>query len=555
MKILQAFFAIVVLCCLAQVQEPAQPAPETKGTISGRVLAEGQPVVNAVVTASTMGAMLPRSATTDEDGNFQITGLATAAYVVRASLPGYVMTPLLGQSGEQQRIRVGESVTLNMLKGGAMTGKVFNASGEPIPGLSIVVLRLRDEVGTLRSYETFTRRTDDRGVYRIFGLPPGSYLVYTNGKDFGWSHNADDQSNDGPTYHPSSTRDTAAELKLGSGEELSGIDIRYRGERGERISGKLVGALNGFGATIFLQDANSGAVVATDWRSPGQKRPEDPLPFEIRGAADGEYELIAEVKNGNEDGSTSQPRRVTISGADVTGIELRMNPLVSVTGNVLLEAAKVATTCENYKSSAFEEVAVSLLPDAPPKQRQTMLPSALPARTGEFKIRFVDAGRYRFSLQLPNRHWYVRSITTPPDPRTKKAADLALTGLTVKASERPTSALLTLALGAAELKGKLKSSKAALASLKVHLVPAETEASANVLRYAEATPASDGAFAFLHLSPGKYWLMARTVAATADTRPAAWDSTERAKLRREAEAANILLELKPCQRVVDYVQK
>jgi hypothetical protein len=36
-------------------------------------------------------------------------------------------------------------------------------------------------------------------------------------------------------------------------------------------------------------------------------------------------------------------------------------------------------------------------------------------------------------------------------------------------------------------------------------------------------------------------------------RPAAWDAAERAKLRREAEAAKVVIELKPCQRLSDYV--
>ena len=35
-------------------------------------------------------------------------------------------------------------------------------------------------------------------------------------------------------------------------------------------------------------------------------------------------------------------------------------------------------------------------------------------------------------------------------------------------------------------------------------------------------------------------------------RPAAWDADSRARLRREAEAASLTLDLQPCQRVTDY---
>lgn len=35
-------------------------------------------------------------------------------------------------------------------------------------------------------------------------------------------------------------------------------------------------------------------------------------------------------------------------------------------------------------------------------------------------------------------------------------------------------------------------------------------------------------------------------------RALAWDSNERARLRQEAEAANVTIELRPCQRTSDY---
>jgi hypothetical protein len=56
---------------------------------------------------------------------------------------------------------------------------------------------------------------------------------------------------------------------------------------------------------------------------------------------------------------------------------------------------------------------------------------------------------------------------------------------------------------------------------------------------------------------GKYWLLARPIPDSEPNdkpaRPPAWDASERAKLRLEAEAANVVIELKPCQRVSDYI--
>ncbi len=80
-----------------------------------------------------------------------------------------------------------------------------------------------------------------------------------------------------------------------------------------------------------------------------------------------------------------------------------------------------------------------------------------------------------------------------------------------------------------------------------------------MLRYAEVIVRAGGAFALNNVAPGKYWLIARAVPdeepSDRPSTPVAWDANERAKLRREAEALKIKVELKPCQRVSDQVVK
>ena len=61
-----------------------------------------------------------------------------------------------------------------------------------------------------------------------------------------------------------------------------------------------------------------------------------------------------------------------------------------------------------------------------------------------------------------------------------------------------------------------------------------------------------------NLAPGHYLILARPSAdeetSEALARPVAWDATERAALLKQA-AANLSLELQPCQRLIDYVLK
>ena len=107
-------------------------------------------------------------------------------------------------------------------------------------------------------------------------------------------------------------------------------------------------------------------------------------------------------------------------------------------------------------------------------------------------------------------------------------------------------------VGAASLQGSVKASGKLPAKLRVFLLPAEAEAKDEVLRYAETLVDEAGAFKFEHLAPGKYLVVARAVdenqAAEKTPRLVAWDTAERTKLRKEADAVNVVIELKACER-------
>src|SRR5204863_3150694 len=108
------------------------------------------------------------------------------------------------------------------------------------------------------------RRTDDRGAFRIYGLAPGAYLISAGKPRIGLiAPTAYDT--DSPTYFPSATRDTASEITVRDGDEVT-ADIQYRAERGYAVSGRVSGVLQtetsfANGAQISLIDARTlGAV-------------------------------------------------------------------------------------------------------------------------------------------------------------------------------------------------------------------------------------------------------------------------------------------------------
>lgn len=546
----QVLLAILICCGSALAQTVDS---KSKGVITGRVVGEdGQPLAGASVQASSRTGTT-RTAISAEDGSFRLTGLSPTNYTLTAHLRAYVMAPLTGAAGEPQFFRDGDSATITLVKGGVITGRVTDSNGDAIPGLQIRAVRLKTDEGKLVNEFSYNRRTDDRGIYRIFGLPAGAYVVKTDGADTGWSDQASDQINDGPTYYPSSSRDTAMELAVQPGVELSGIDIRYRAERGHKVSGKFFGSIPQAGVLVFLRLPGGAENLSQDFHFVRDTKPEDGTGFEIGGVSDGDYDLVAERLSGDDDGAVSLPRRVSVKGADVSGVDLRLMPLASITGKVLFEDLpptenSACSKLRSGKSGKIEEsvVAVSAEQTSAQPQRSQLGYSAVTAE-GNFKIIRLFAARYRFSLQFPSEAWYARSITQP-DSRSQRKLNLG-DGLVIKSGDKIKDVTITLANGAAKLSGKLKNDagKQPPANLQIHLIPAEKESAEDPLRYFETNANDNGLFSFLHLPPGKYWLLAQPAEETL-----ASVSAKRLKLRREAETANRLIELKPCQQLSNY---
>ena len=457
-----------------------------------------------------------------------------------------------------------------------ITGRVTNASGEPVVGISIETTRVRDGngrqlTGGMNPVDlASSRRTDDRGVYRAYGLAPGSYVVSVGSGSLGFSLSPTPFSGRMKIYYPSETRDTATEVAVRSGEEASGIDIRYRSERGFAISGRITGIPAGgqsvaipTGSFVVLTKAGTDTVVATSMVSPLAENNS----YAIYGVPNGEFEVTA-VRPIMSDSSvmTSVSRRVVLNGRDVAGIDLALVASASISGSIRLEklAAASGHKCEDNRDSSLEEIVLRATHDDPnqkPALKLSFFVSAgiaAPNDKGDFTIAGLRAGRHFVETQLPDEDWYVKSVILSSVPAANAAARQASNnGIVVKAGEKVAGLTITVAEGAAGLKGKITTSRDEKlpAGLRVYLIPAEIEAKDDLLRFAEAN-VDDGSFTFTNLPPGKYLLLARTnpqpKSSEAPVNPLAWDATERTRLRKEAEAANAAVELKPCQRLTDF---
>jgi hypothetical protein len=575
----------------SSAQAEAVPRASRSRTITGRVVDQNNaPLEDATLISmpaglinmqqTVMTAAKIRPTSSDERGRFTIDNVAPGAYMIYANLPGYVAVPDDNETREPKYYRPGDTASIRMVKGGVITGTVTTMTGEPIIGIKLNAIRLRDLKGRAMSQNSFDLqrefRTDDRGVYRIYGLLPGTYLISAGGRSIVPILTGAYDS-DAPTYYPSATRDTAAEVTVHSGEEMGAIDIRYRDYTGYAMSGTVSGATPGSGmnvAIVILSDAatRSFSGMAITPLAQGAQS------FQFDGIPDGEYTIAATVSDSS---AGSPPRRVIVKGADATGVELVIAPYASIAGRVVVEPAPTAerkAECQPHRAISVEETILLARADNKVTKQaddKTQLPArqlkpfslfpfpanSTPNNKGEFKISRLDAGRQRIVIRFPSDDWYTRSLKLPPPPPASEARDAARNGVVVKSGEQVQGLTVTLAEGAASLRGRVAqvTESARLPDrLHVHLLPMEKEAADDLLRYYEAEVRGDG-FELKNLSPGRYFVIVRRAADDSTSEdgppPVAWDADARQRLRQRAEAANTLLELRPCQRMVDYIIK
>ena len=547
-----------------QKSAPKEPTtPPVTGTIRGRLTStDGQPLINAnVLVQSLTGIPAAKPTRPDAEGKFVFENLLPGAYIVMATAPGYIDQSMsLGNPLQWPRYLIGSDVSVSMIKGGVITGLVTNQKGEPVVGVPVHATPVSSDAsmfGTFIGSGSF--ETDDRGVYRIYGLLPGQYIVNAGGKGAFGQFGATGFDMDVPTYYPSANRDTAIPVTVRSGDETTGIDIKYKGVEGRSISGVVLGKIDASptaGAiTILLAHATSASPLAVEIAGVADPR----RAFSFNGVADGEYDLFASYFLNPNENALIGTKRVIVRGSDLTGIELRLSPLASFAGTITLDPIKPEDKCDKRGSQVIETI-LKLPLDDPRKAGNQPLTALFSGAgqlndKGEFTLRNLEANKYRLDVKLPSESWYIRAINLPAS-----AAQGAWQGtVNIKSGESLSGVSILVGQDAAILRGRVGPEGTAVREgTYIHLVPVESKDANNVLRYSETLVKGDGSFAFTNVAPGRYFILSR-VETPGETeiaaRPLAWDTAARAKLRQKAEATKTEIELKPCQSVVDYSLK
>jgi protocatechuate 3,4-dioxygenase beta subunit len=346
--------------------------PKESGTITGRVTVDGKPTRGVVViaapsvpsdTAKALERMFSLSksprAETDSEGRYRLEGLPAGSYEIAPSAPTLVSLAT-NEAGQKVSVSGGatsEGIDFSLSRGGVITGKITDSEGNPLIGEE-VSLKGADSSKpdtSSSSADQRMRSTDDRGVYRIFGIRPGRYIVSS-----GTSRNPMfglllKRPKRVQTYYPGVTEEARAKfVEVTAGSEASGVDIRVgAADKGFSVSGRVVDADTG--------KPIADAMVAYSHSTP-QPRPDNGQHEDFSGApsgmtttnARGEFRLES-LAPGNygahvesmgiltgASGFYADPLNFEVQSANIEKLEIKVHQGASISGGVVVENADTA---------------------------------------------------------------------------------------------------------------------------------------------------------------------------------------------------------------------
>src|SRR5438876_7748047 len=154
--------------------------PAGTAIVRGRVrTSDGRGIPHAHLRLSPIGDVLQtRVAAADGEGRFEFRDLAAGTIRVFASKAGYdpiaVDRTIEIAAGETR-----DDIELTLVRWNAVSGQVLDDRNQPIAGATVQTLQLRYDRGRRGLVPAgASRLTNDLGRYRLYGLPPGQYLVH-----------------------------------------------------------------------------------------------------------------------------------------------------------------------------------------------------------------------------------------------------------------------------------------------------------------------------------------------------------------------------------------
>jgi hypothetical protein len=284
----------------------------------------------------------PHKAITDSDGNYRINNLPPGTYYVIPMSPLFVLTDSnpVNQMGTPLLLSEGENVddiNFAMERGCVITGRVTEPDGRPVIEQRVSVVPA-DQPNPRPFYAArIMFQTDDRGVYRMFGLRAGRYKVAVGQTDDGFIGGSSGSRTGYQTafYANATSADQAKIVELAEGDQATKIDIVVsRTLPGFAVNGMIVnGETNALvnNAYVGLQRKNDGRNSSFPITGVSNQKGE----FRLENVPPGTYSVFLSGQLDTD--MRAEPLEVQVVDQEVAGLVVRTSRVATVSGTAVIE--------------------------------------------------------------------------------------------------------------------------------------------------------------------------------------------------------------------------
>jgi hypothetical protein len=337
------FARLVALLAGALTALPFQaPVGDTLGTVAGRVIevpsSDSDKGIRKALVILKRGEEPGIGVYSDDKGNYRLQA-APGAYSVTVECAGYLVS---SQSQPKTIVVQGgqalSDVSLELIRAGAISGRVVDSDGDPMPQVSLQLRSVRE-----RKPATLGAVTDDRGVYRIYQIPPGKYYLSGVYQPAYQVREIQMQASDAleesyvTTYYPETFDLTQARsIDIPAGADLAGLDLQLQRVHAVHIRGRVSGITGPLPVVVMVQPQGSGFGTMRDLlvRNPNGE-------FDMSGIPPGKYELSASALDlTNRGAGPSAHQEIEVGQTNMEGIELTL-----VAPQAIKEAEKFRRGC------------------------------------------------------------------------------------------------------------------------------------------------------------------------------------------------------------------